>query len=29
VHFPAEGCWEVTGAAGPATLTFVTFVIKV
>jgi hypothetical protein len=29
VHFPTEGCWEVTGDLGQATaLTFVTFVIK-
>ena len=29
VHFPTEGCWEVTGDLGTATtLSFVTFVIK-
>jgi hypothetical protein len=28
VSFPTEGCWEVTGTAGTATLTFVSFVIK-
>ena len=28
VTFPAEGCWRVTGAAGAARLTFVTFVTK-
>jgi len=27
--FPTEGCWEVTGKAGNASLTFVTRVIKV
>jgi len=26
VHFPSEGCWEVTGTVGDATLTFVAFV---
>ena len=26
--FPTEGCWEVTGHVGTASLTFVTFVIK-
>lgn len=26
VIFPTEGCWRVTAKAGPATLTFVTFV---
>jgi hypothetical protein len=26
--FPTEGCWQVTGRAGRAALTFVTFVIK-
>lgn len=26
--FPSEGCWRVTGTAGPATLTFVTLVVK-
>lgn len=26
--FPTEGCWEVTGRAGNATLTFVTYVVK-
>lgn len=29
ITFPAEGCWEVTGTVGSATLTFVTYVIKV
>jgi hypothetical protein len=28
VHFPTEGCWEVTGAVGTTMLTFVTFVTK-
>lgn len=28
VFFPTEGCWEVTGAVGATTLTFVTFVVK-
>lgn len=28
VTFPTEGCWEVTGEVGQATLSFVTFVIK-
>jgi hypothetical protein len=28
VIFPTEGCWQVTGRAGRAALTFVTFVIK-
>ena len=28
IIFPTEGCWEVTGRAGNATLTFVTFVVK-
>jgi hypothetical protein len=27
--FPTEGCWQVTGQAGAATLTFVTRVLKV
>ena len=27
--FPTEGCWEVTGAVGKASLTFVTLVLKV
>jgi hypothetical protein len=26
VFFPTEGCWEITGTVGNATLTFVTFV---
>jgi hypothetical protein len=26
VIFPTEGCWRVTGTAGTATLTFITFV---
>lgn len=28
VIFPAAGCWQVTGKAGTATLTFVTLVIR-
>jgi hypothetical protein len=28
VTFPTEGCWEVTGRAGEASLTFVTLVLK-
>lgn len=28
IIFPAEGCWEVTGRAGNASLTFVTEVVK-
>ena len=28
VTFPTEGCWEITGHVGSATLTFVIFVIK-
>ena len=28
VHFPTEGCWEVTGRVAMTTLTFVMFVIK-
>lgn len=28
VTFPTEGCWEVTGRVGDATLTFVTLVLK-
>lgn len=27
--FPTEGCWEVTGKSGDASLTFVTLVMKV
>jgi hypothetical protein len=27
VTFPTEGCWQVTGKTGQASLTFVTFVI--
>ena len=27
--FPSEGCWEVTGRVGNASLTFVTLVVKV
>lgn len=27
IHFPTAGCWEVTGRAGDATLTFVTLVL--
>jgi len=26
VHFPTEGCWEITGSIGESELTFVTFV---
>ncbi len=29
ILFPSEGCWEITGRAGNARLTFVTLVIKV
>jgi len=29
VIFPTEGCWEVTGEAGVASLTFVTRVVRV
>ncbi|MET0939657.1 MAG: hypothetical protein ABWY51_10590, partial [Gaiellaceae bacterium] len=28
VTFPTEGCWEVTGRVGNASLTFVTLVLK-
>lgn len=28
IFFPTEGCWEVTGKAGNATLTVVTLVLK-
>jgi len=28
VYFPSEGCWEVTGTLGDATLTFTTFVLR-
>jgi hypothetical protein len=28
IVFPAEGCWEVTGRIGDASLTFVTLVLK-
>jgi hypothetical protein len=28
VTFPTEGCWEITGDVGTASLTFTTFVIK-
>ena len=28
VTFPTEGCWELTGTVGRASLTFVTYVIK-
>jgi hypothetical protein len=28
IHFASEGCWEVTGKVGGATLTFVTLVTK-
>ncbi|HET7091417.1 MAG TPA: hypothetical protein VFL17_22525 [Anaerolineae bacterium] len=29
IHFPSEGCWEITGRVGDASLTFVTLVVKV
>lgn len=29
IIFPTEGCWQVTGRAGKADLTFVTLVVKV
>lgn len=29
IHFPSEGCWQITGRVGEASLTFVTLVIKV
>jgi len=28
IYFPTEGCWEVTGRVGGASLTFVTLVLK-
>lgn len=28
IAFPTEGCWQVTGRVGGATLTFVTLVVK-
>jgi hypothetical protein len=28
ILFPSEGCWEVTGTVGDASLTFVTLVVK-
>lgn len=28
IIFPTEGCWEVTGIAGQASLTFVTLVVR-
>jgi hypothetical protein len=28
IHFPSEGCWEVTGRVGGVSLTFVTFVVR-
>ncbi len=28
IHFPSEGCWEITGRVGDASLTFVTLVVK-
>lgn len=28
VHFPTEGCWEVTGTVGDSALSFVTFVLR-
>ena len=27
LHFPTEGCWEITASSGPATLSFVTQVL--
>lgn len=29
LYFPSDGCWEITGKAGNAILTFVTSVVKV
>ncbi len=29
IHFPSEGCWEITGRVGEASLTFVILVVKV
>ncbi len=29
IYFPTEGCWEITGRVGAASLTFVTLVVKV
>lgn len=29
IFFPTDGCWEVTGRVGEASLTFVTIVLKV
>lgn len=29
IHFPSEGCWEITGSVGDDKLTFVTLVIKI
>lgn len=29
ITFPTEGCWEITGTVAGASLTFVTFVVKV
>jgi hypothetical protein len=28
IYFSTEGCWEVTGSVGEASLTFVTLVVK-
>jgi hypothetical protein len=28
IYFPSEGCWEVTGRVGEASLTFVTLIVK-
>jgi hypothetical protein len=28
IYFSTEGCWEVTGKVGKASLTFVTLVVK-
>ena len=29
ITFPSEGCWEITGTIGDASLTFVTLVVRV
>lgn len=29
IYFPSEGCWEITGRVGDASLTFVSLVVKV
>jgi hypothetical protein len=28
ISFPTEGCWQITGSVGGATLTFVSFIVK-